>query len=125
MTHDTRTYGRAITTAEAKSWTAGGPAPLLDHLHRALVDLLSDHPAKTADKAFAALVADKNIGGLRTLSFVPAAKLARLSSRVKAAGRFVSLSDEESALYPAGIPGFPNVLTRKEFNAAWKEARGG
>lgn len=89
---------------------------LLPHQHAALVNLLRQHGG-TADEVFTRLAADKNLGGLRALQFVPPQKFARMAPRQQA--KVIEVEGD----FPAGIPGFPNVLRRQWFDAAWTEAK--
>ncbi len=98
------------------------------HLHQALVARLLDPEfdnhrkargtaaANAADRVFQTLTADKNFLGLRTTSFVPQAKYDRMPARLKAVSVVVAGD------WPDGVPGFPNVLTRGDFDLAWLEA---
>jgi len=95
--------------------------PLSPHLHAALVARLrlSDLAGLSADEAFATLTADKSLLGLRLLTFVPQAKYDRTPERKRVVWTVVP------GTWPGGVPGFPNLIRRPWFDAAWQEARGG
>lgn len=102
---------------------------LLPHQYRALVALLrtEKYAEMSADVAASVLFADKNLGGLRSLVFVTEEKASQVGKKspVKTKGLLVVVPADEAAQFKEGIPGFPNVIKRLDFDLAWTEAHGG
>lgn len=107
--------------------------PLLPHQHAALVAVLRG-PAfdgLSADEAFARLASDKNLCGLRTLSFVSAVRrdaMTKAKRGKKLLATLAVVDDATLAAFPGGVPGFPNRVGPPEdrrawFDPAWTEAR--
>lgn len=94
------------------------------HQHAALVARLRepDLAGLSADAAFAALSGDKNLLGLRALSFLPQPVYDALSPK-RRHPRLVPVGAEVEKQFPGGVPGFPNKLRRADFDAAFAEAR--
>lgn len=102
---------------------------LLPHQYRALTALLrtDQYAAMLPDEAFARITSDKNLGGLRSLVFVSEEKASRFGkkSSPKSKGLLVVVPADEAVQFKDGIPGFPNVVKRPDFDLAWTEAHGG
>lgn len=95
------------------------------HQHRELVTwLIDNHNGRTADEVFSILNTDRNLGGLRALSFMTAERFSRISLK-RRMPNFVVVPDEEAEAFPGGIPGFPNKLRRTDFDRAWEEVSSG
>lgn len=96
------------------------------HQHRALVRELAspDYDGRSPGEVFDRFRADPKplLARLGRVRFLTPERLQSLPPKRRPAG-VVPLTAEEAALFPTGVPGFPNKLRREWFDRAWSEAR--
>ena len=95
------------------------------HQYRALLKALQDDKwnGKSADEVYNSLsdtVTLKNLGRTR---FLTQDQLEALPQKQRPTN-VVVITSTEQCLFPSGVPGFPNKLSRQCFDRAWSEGRG-
>jgi hypothetical protein len=81
-----------------------------------------EYDGMSAEAAYRKIDKDKTMGGLSEVQFVTAAALVTIPENRR--HRAIIVTDEEMALFPGGLPGFPNAIRRSDFDIAWQAVGG-